>query len=192
MEGHTSLPTPEHCRAAFWPPKDLQDPWAPQKRKDTPVFPSTTTHQELCCCLHQCFDSFPYSRSPSRSALPCELQAGAWLLFQPPVMGISPAHAADKLPLSLQTEDKEYDDLEEKFQCVASSVATLKENMASYLGHLEVTPWPHPLRSCSLGLGNTFKPCGKQELLGMFRDLQLSCCVRELHNTQGLLRSRGV
>uniref|UniRef100_A0A8U7NJ04 Rho guanine nucleotide exchange factor 37 n=1 Tax=Corvus moneduloides TaxID=1196302 RepID=A0A8U7NJ04_CORMO len=36
-----------------------------------------------------------------------------------------------------KTEDKEYDDLEEKFQCVASSVATLKENMASYLGHLE-------------------------------------------------------
>ncbi|XP_057890966.1 rho guanine nucleotide exchange factor 37 isoform X2 [Melospiza georgiana] len=36
-----------------------------------------------------------------------------------------------------KTEDKEYDDLEEKFQCVASSVATLKENVASYLGHLE-------------------------------------------------------
>nr|XP_030139692.3 rho guanine nucleotide exchange factor 37 isoform X1 [Taeniopygia guttata] len=36
-----------------------------------------------------------------------------------------------------KTEDKEYDDLEEKFQCVASAVATLKENVASYLGHLE-------------------------------------------------------
>ncbi|XP_009470518.1 PREDICTED: rho guanine nucleotide exchange factor 37 [Nipponia nippon] len=34
-------------------------------------------------------------------------------------------------------EDKEYDSLEEKFQCVASSVAVLKENVASYLGHLE-------------------------------------------------------
>ncbi|KFO55585.1 Rho guanine nucleotide exchange factor 37, partial [Corvus brachyrhynchos] len=44
-----------------------------------------------------------------------------------------------------KTEDKEYDDLEEKFQCVASSVATLKENMASYLGHLEafLLPTPH-------------------------------------------------
>ncbi|KFZ58101.1 Rho guanine nucleotide exchange factor 37, partial [Podiceps cristatus] len=36
-----------------------------------------------------------------------------------------------------KTEDKEYDDLEEKFQSVVSSVATLKENVASYLGHLE-------------------------------------------------------
>ncbi|KAM4764181.1 rho guanine nucleotide exchange factor 37 isoform 1-T1 [Cyanocitta cristata] len=44
-----------------------------------------------------------------------------------------------------KTEDKEYDDLEEKFQCVASSVATLKENVASYLGHLEafLLPTPH-------------------------------------------------
>ncbi|KFP22802.1 Rho guanine nucleotide exchange factor 37, partial [Egretta garzetta] len=36
-----------------------------------------------------------------------------------------------------KTEDREYDDLEEKFQCVVSSVAALKENVASYLGHLE-------------------------------------------------------
>ncbi|NXA24171.1 ARH37 factor, partial [Ibidorhyncha struthersii] len=44
-----------------------------------------------------------------------------------------------------KTEDKEYDDLEEKFQCVASSVAVLKENVASYLGHLEafLLPTPH-------------------------------------------------
>uniref|UniRef100_A0A8C0BNF3 Rho guanine nucleotide exchange factor 37 n=1 Tax=Buteo japonicus TaxID=224669 RepID=A0A8C0BNF3_9AVES len=35
-------------------------------------------------------------------------------------------------------EDREYDDLEEKFQCVVSSVAALKENVASYLGHLEL------------------------------------------------------
>lgn len=55
-------------------------------------------------------------------------------------MGSSPAGTGDKLPLALQTEDKEYDDLEEKFQCVASSVATLKENVAPYLGHLEVKP----------------------------------------------------
>uniref|UniRef100_A0A8C5U8E5 Rho guanine nucleotide exchange factor 37 n=1 Tax=Malurus cyaneus samueli TaxID=2593467 RepID=A0A8C5U8E5_9PASS len=43
------------------------------------------------------------------------------------------------------TEDKEYDELEEKFQCVASSVATLKENVASYMGHLEafLLPTPH-------------------------------------------------
>uniref|UniRef100_A0A8B9LZA1 Rho guanine nucleotide exchange factor 37 n=1 Tax=Accipiter nisus TaxID=211598 RepID=A0A8B9LZA1_9AVES len=34
-------------------------------------------------------------------------------------------------------EDREYDNLEEKFQCVVSSVAVLKENVASYLGHLE-------------------------------------------------------
>lgn len=37
-------------------------------------------------------------------------------------------------------EDREYDDLEEKFQCVVSSVAVLKENVVSYLGHLEVKP----------------------------------------------------
>ncbi|KFQ67602.1 Rho guanine nucleotide exchange factor 37, partial [Phaethon lepturus] len=35
-------------------------------------------------------------------------------------------------------EDREYDDLEEKFQYMVSSVAVLKENVASYLGHLEV------------------------------------------------------
>lgn len=62
----------------------------------------------------------------------------------------------DKPPLALQTEDKEYDDLEEKFQSVASSVAALKENVASYLKHLEVKPclcagnFPHPgLRTLS-------------------------------------------
>lgn len=44
------------------------------------------------------------------------------------------------MPLALQMEDREYDDLEEKFQCVVSSVAVLKENVASYLGHLEVKP----------------------------------------------------
>uniref|UniRef100_A0A8C0BKZ4 Rho guanine nucleotide exchange factor 37 n=1 Tax=Buteo japonicus TaxID=224669 RepID=A0A8C0BKZ4_9AVES len=44
-------------------------------------------------------------------------------------------------------EDREYDDLEEKFQCVVSSVAALKENVASYLGG-----GPHPgLRTCFLG-----------------------------------------
>ncbi|NXP86444.1 ARH37 factor, partial [Passerina amoena] len=48
-----------------------------------------------------------------------------------------------------KTEDKEYDDLEEKFQCVASSVATLKENMASYLGHLEAFLLPSP-HQCDL------------------------------------------
>ncbi|KAF1594300.1 Rho guanine nucleotide exchange factor 37, partial [Eudyptes moseleyi] len=44
-----------------------------------------------------------------------------------------------------KTEDREYDDLEEKFQCVVSSVAVLKENVASYLGHLEafLVPTPH-------------------------------------------------
>ncbi|NXJ81136.1 ARH37 factor, partial [Trogon melanurus] len=44
-----------------------------------------------------------------------------------------------------KTEDREYDDLEEKFQCVVSSVAMLKENVASYLGHLEafLLPTPH-------------------------------------------------
>ncbi|KAM9185183.1 rho guanine nucleotide exchange factor 37 isoform 2-T3 [Mergus octosetaceus] len=36
-----------------------------------------------------------------------------------------------------KTEDKEYDNLEEKFQSVASSVAALKENVASYMAHLE-------------------------------------------------------
>ncbi|KFW63301.1 Rho guanine nucleotide exchange factor 37, partial [Pygoscelis adeliae] len=44
-----------------------------------------------------------------------------------------------------KTEDREYDDLEEKFQCVVSSVAVLKENVASYLDHLEafLVPTPH-------------------------------------------------
>ncbi|KFV57310.1 Rho guanine nucleotide exchange factor 37, partial [Gavia stellata] len=44
-----------------------------------------------------------------------------------------------------KTEDREYDVLEEKFQCVVSSVAVLKENVASYLGHLEafLLPTPH-------------------------------------------------
>ncbi|XP_010144667.1 PREDICTED: rho guanine nucleotide exchange factor 37 [Buceros rhinoceros silvestris] len=44
-----------------------------------------------------------------------------------------------------KTEDREYDDLEEKFQYVVSSVAVLKENVASYLGHLEafLLPTPH-------------------------------------------------
>ncbi|XP_068016061.1 rho guanine nucleotide exchange factor 37 isoform X1 [Melanerpes formicivorus] len=44
-----------------------------------------------------------------------------------------------------KTEDRKYDDLEEKFQCVVSSVAMLKENVASYLGHLEafLLPTPH-------------------------------------------------
>ncbi|KFR11644.1 Rho guanine nucleotide exchange factor 37, partial [Opisthocomus hoazin] len=46
-----------------------------------------------------------------------------------------------------KTEDREYDNLEEKFQCVVSSVAALKENVASYLGHLEeengLLPTPH-------------------------------------------------
>ncbi|KFQ58608.1 Rho guanine nucleotide exchange factor 37, partial [Pelecanus crispus] len=44
-----------------------------------------------------------------------------------------------------KTEDREYDDLEKKFQCVVSSVAVLKENVASYLGHLEacLLPTPH-------------------------------------------------
>lgn len=37
-----------------------------------------------------------------------------------------------------KTEDKEYDELEEKFQSVASSVTALKENVASYLQHLEL------------------------------------------------------
>uniref|UniRef100_A0A8D0FUB1 Rho guanine nucleotide exchange factor 37 n=1 Tax=Strix occidentalis caurina TaxID=311401 RepID=A0A8D0FUB1_STROC len=43
-------------------------------------------------------------------------------------------HEAGIVP---KTEDRVYDDLEEKFQCVVSSVAMLKENVASYLGHLE-------------------------------------------------------
>uniref|UniRef100_A0A8B9DME5 Rho guanine nucleotide exchange factor 37 n=1 Tax=Anser cygnoides TaxID=8845 RepID=A0A8B9DME5_ANSCY len=44
-----------------------------------------------------------------------------------------------------KTEDKEYDNLEEKFQSVASSVAGLKENVASYMAHLEafLVPAPH-------------------------------------------------
>ncbi|XP_026714055.1 rho guanine nucleotide exchange factor 37 isoform X1 [Athene cunicularia] len=51
-------------------------------------------------------------------------------------------HEAGIVP---KTEDREYDDLEEKFQCVVSSVAVLKENLASYLGHLEafLLPTPH-------------------------------------------------
>ncbi|KAM6299734.1 rho guanine nucleotide exchange factor 37 [Aegotheles albertisi] len=48
-----------------------------------------------------------------------------------------------------KTEDKEYDDLEEKFQCVLSSVATLKENVASYMGHLKAFLFPTP-HKCEL------------------------------------------
>ncbi|XP_019361992.1 PREDICTED: rho guanine nucleotide exchange factor 37 isoform X2 [Gavialis gangeticus] len=42
-------------------------------------------------------------------------------------------HEAGIVP---KTEDKEYDDLELKFQCLASGVTMLKENMASYLNNL--------------------------------------------------------
>ncbi|XP_074739844.1 rho guanine nucleotide exchange factor 37 isoform X1 [Strix uralensis] len=51
-------------------------------------------------------------------------------------------HEAGIVP---KMEDRVYDDLEEKFQCVVSSVAMLKENVASYLGHLEafLLPTPH-------------------------------------------------
>ncbi|NXO02339.1 ARH37 factor, partial [Rhinopomastus cyanomelas] len=50
-----------------------------------------------------------------------------------------------------KTEDREYDELEEKFQCLVSSVSALKENVASYLGHLEafLLPTPH---KCELQL----------------------------------------
>uniref|UniRef100_A0A7M4EII2 Rho guanine nucleotide exchange factor 37 n=1 Tax=Crocodylus porosus TaxID=8502 RepID=A0A7M4EII2_CROPO len=44
-------------------------------------------------------------------------------------------HEAGIVP---KTEDKEYDDLEDKFQCLASGVTMLKENMASYLNNLAV------------------------------------------------------
>lgn len=144
--------------------------------KDTPVFPKTTTTPRALL-LPVPFQTHGAPRGLPCLPQPCELQAGAWLLFQPPVLGISPAHAGDKLPLPLQTEDKEYDDLEEKFQCVASSVATLKENVASYLGHLEVKPgplarvWPHPLRSCSSGLWNTFKPGAVGDVQGFAAEL---------------------
>ncbi|KAM9373238.1 rho guanine nucleotide exchange factor 37 [Phaethornis superciliosus] len=43
-----------------------------------------------------------------------------------------------------KTEDKEYDNLEEQFQCVVSSVALLKENVASYRGHLEALLFTTP------------------------------------------------
>ncbi|KFV50873.1 Rho guanine nucleotide exchange factor 37, partial [Tyto alba] len=51
-------------------------------------------------------------------------------------------HEAGIVP---KTEDREYDALEEKFQCVVSSVAVLKENVAYYLSHLEafLSPTPH-------------------------------------------------
>ncbi|NWU63059.1 ARH37 factor, partial [Pterocles burchelli] len=48
-----------------------------------------------------------------------------------------------------KTEDREYDDLEEKFQYVVSSVAVLKENVASYLGHLEAFLF-HTPHKCEL------------------------------------------
>ncbi|XP_010220905.1 PREDICTED: rho guanine nucleotide exchange factor 37 [Tinamus guttatus] len=52
--------------------------------------------------------------------------------------------------IASKTEDKEYDDLEEKFQCVASSITALKENVGSYLKHLEAfqlsTPHKHELQ----------------------------------------------
>uniref|UniRef100_A0A7M4EII7 Rho guanine nucleotide exchange factor 37 n=1 Tax=Crocodylus porosus TaxID=8502 RepID=A0A7M4EII7_CROPO len=46
-------------------------------------------------------------------------------------------HEAGIVP-KVRTEDKEYDDLEDKFQCLASGVTMLKENMASYLNNLAV------------------------------------------------------
>uniref|UniRef100_A0A8D0FVF3 Rho guanine nucleotide exchange factor 37 n=1 Tax=Strix occidentalis caurina TaxID=311401 RepID=A0A8D0FVF3_STROC len=52
-------------------------------------------------------------------------------------------HEAGIVP---KTEDRVYDDLEEKFQCVVSSVAMLKENVASYLGG-----WAHPDSWACLG-----------------------------------------
>lgn len=48
-----------------------------------------------------------------------------------------------------KTEDKEYDELEEKFQSMASSVTALKENVASYLQHLQAFLLPTPHR-CEL------------------------------------------
>lgn len=41
-----------------------------------------------------------------------------------------------------QTEDKEFEDLEERFQWVSVCVTELKSNVAAYLDHLEVRP-PH-------------------------------------------------
>ena len=98
--------------------------------------------------------SWPFSDSWNLSGSPLPVPSTVsfrpvpgCFLRQHPVRGISPARgiawparAGDKLPVALQTEDREYDDLEEKFQCVVSSVAVLKENVASYLGHLEVKP----------------------------------------------------
>uniref|UniRef100_A0A8D0FWT3 Rho guanine nucleotide exchange factor 37 n=1 Tax=Strix occidentalis caurina TaxID=311401 RepID=A0A8D0FWT3_STROC len=51
-------------------------------------------------------------------------------------------HEAGIVP---KTEDRVYDDLEEKFQCVVSSVAMLKENVASYLALQRI---PEPFLLC--------------------------------------------
>ncbi|XP_061472825.1 rho guanine nucleotide exchange factor 37 [Rhineura floridana] len=40
--------------------------------------------------------------------------------------------------IASKTEDKEFDSLEEKFQCLASAVADLKENVASFLSNTEM------------------------------------------------------
>lgn len=80
----------------------------------------------------------------------------------PPLPSLPGRH---KPPLALQTEDKEYDELEEKFQSMASSVTALKENVASYLQHLQVKlrlyagSWPHPgLRTQSGGCRTPPRP----------------------------------
>lgn len=46
--------------------------------------------------------------------------------------------------MTLQTEDKEFDDLEERFQWVSLCVTELKSNMAAYMDNLEVRSMQNP------------------------------------------------
>ncbi|KAJ7316294.1 hypothetical protein JRQ81_002456 [Phrynocephalus forsythii] len=59
-----------------------------------------------------------------------------------------------------KTEDKEFDELEEKFQWLASAVTGLKENVASYLGNIEVflSSRPHE-NELEIGLETTQLYC---------------------------------
>uniref|UniRef100_A0A8D2LBS1 Rho guanine nucleotide exchange factor 37 n=1 Tax=Varanus komodoensis TaxID=61221 RepID=A0A8D2LBS1_VARKO len=59
-----------------------------------------------------------------------------------------------------KTEDKEFDELEEKFQWLASAVADLKQNVASFLSNLEMlfSSKPHE-NELDVGAGTTQQYC---------------------------------
>lgn len=160
-----------------------------------PQHPSTMSH-----VVPKHPGSWPSSNSWSPSGSPPAPASGCtscWHHLSPPLPSLPGRH---KPPLALQTEDKEYDELEEKFQSVASSVTALKENVASYLQHLEVKlrlyagSWPHPgLRTQSGGCRTPPRPLqtaagGAQGFVFLSRNVLL--CWGP-HSLRGLLPSTG-